>query len=138
MYRGPILFPLVLIVLGFLLLFSNLGYIQFDFWQFVTTWWPLLLIIGGLDILIGSLRARNVKPQMLALDLGAAQQAEVTINFGAGDLSRSISAQPSKPRLRSTSARAIWRSARPRPARSSTGRSKANCVTTSNPRAGCG
>ena len=34
MYRGPILFPLVLIVLGFLLLFSNLGYIQFDFWQF--------------------------------------------------------------------------------------------------------
>jgi len=86
MYRGPILFPLILVVLGFLLLFSNLGYIQFDFWQFILTWWPLLLIIGGLDILIGSLRARNVKPRTLALDLGAAAQADVSINFGAGDL----------------------------------------------------
>ena len=86
MYRGPIFFPLVLVVLGFLLLFSNLGYIQFDFWQFITTWWPLLLIIGGLDILIGSLRARNVKARTLALDLGAAAQADVSINFGAGDL----------------------------------------------------
>ncbi len=86
MYRGPIFFPLVLVVLGFLLLFSNLGYIQFDFWQFITTWWPLLLIIGGLDILIGSLRARNVKARTLALDLGTAAQADVSINFGAGDL----------------------------------------------------
>jgi hypothetical protein len=86
MYRGPILFPLVLIVLGFLLLFSNLGYIQFDFWQFVKTWWPLLLIIGGLDILIGSLRMRNVKARTLALDLGTATQGDISINFGAGDL----------------------------------------------------
>ncbi len=86
MYRGPILFPLVLVVLGFLLLFSNLGYIQFDFWQFIKTWWPLLLIIGGLDVLIGSLRTRNIKPRTLALDLGTAAQADVSINFGAGDL----------------------------------------------------
>jgi hypothetical protein len=86
MYRGPILFPLALIALGFLLLFSNLGYIQFDFWQFVTTWWPLLLIIFGLDILIGSLRTRHVKARMLALELGTALRAEVSINFGAGDL----------------------------------------------------
>jgi hypothetical protein len=86
MYRGPIFFPLVLVVLGFLLLFSNLGYIQFDFWQFIATWWPLLLIIGGLDILIGSLRARNVKPRILALDLGSAAQADVSMNFGAGEL----------------------------------------------------
>ena len=86
MYRGPILFPLVLIVLGFLLLFSNLGYIQFDFWQFVQTWWPLILIILGLDVLIGSMRARRVKTQTLAFDLGAAPQADVAVNFGAGDL----------------------------------------------------
>jgi hypothetical protein len=86
MYRGPILFPLVLIALGFLLLFSNLGYIQFDFWQFVTTWWPLLLIVFGLDILIGSLRSRNVKARTVALDLGTASQGDIAINFGAGDL----------------------------------------------------
>jgi len=86
MYRGPILFPLVLIVLGFLLLFSNLGYLQFDFWRFVTTWWPLLLIVFGLDILIGSLRMRNIKTRTLALDLSIAPRADVSINFGAGDL----------------------------------------------------
>jgi len=86
MYRGPILFPLILVALGFLLLFSNLGYISFDFWQFIKTWWPLLLIVFGLDILIGSLRARNVKARTLALDLGAAPQADVTIHYGAGDL----------------------------------------------------
>jgi hypothetical protein len=86
MYRGPILFPLVLIVFGFLLLFSNLGYIQFDFWQFIKTWWPLLLIIGGLDILIGSLRVHNVKARTLALGLGTAGQSDGSINFGAGDL----------------------------------------------------
>ena len=63
MYRGPIFFPLVLVVLGFLLLFSNLGYIQFDFWKFIETWWPLLLIIFGLDLLIGSLRAQRQAPR---------------------------------------------------------------------------
>ncbi len=86
MYRGPILFPLILIVLGFLLLGSNLGYFPFDFWQFIKTWWPLILIIMGLDVLLGSVRARNVKPRTLALELGAAPQADVSINFGAGDL----------------------------------------------------
>ncbi len=86
MYRGPILFPLILVALGFLLLFNNLGYIQFDVWRFVTTWWPLLLIVFGLDVLLASLRNRNVKPRTLALDLGAALQADVSINFGAGDL----------------------------------------------------
>ncbi len=84
--RRPILFPLVLIVLGVLFLLSNLGYIQFDFWGFIGTWWPLILVIVGLDVLIGSLWARNVKVQTLALDLGAAAQADVSINFGAGEL----------------------------------------------------
>lgn len=86
MYRGPILFPLILIVFGILLLFSNLGYIQFDVWQFITTWWPLALIIFGLDVLIGSLRGRNAKPRTLALPLGTTSQADVSINFGAGEL----------------------------------------------------
>lgn len=86
MYRGPILVPLILIVFGFLLLGSNLGYFAFDFWQFVKTWWPLILIIMGVDVLLGSVRARSVKPRTLALDLGTVSQADVSINFGAGDL----------------------------------------------------
>jgi hypothetical protein len=86
MYRGPIFIPLTLIVVGILLLGSNLGYFSFDFWRFIATWWPLLLIIGGLDILVGSIRARNVKAQTLAFDLGTSPQADVSINFGAGDL----------------------------------------------------
>ena len=38
MYRGPILVPLLLIVLGILLLAGNLGYIQFNFWTFIEGW----------------------------------------------------------------------------------------------------
>ncbi len=86
MYRGPILFPLVLIGLGVLLLLGNLGVIRFDFWQFISTWWPLILIIVGLDVLIGSLRTRNVKPQTFALELGTAERADVEIHYGAGEL----------------------------------------------------
>lgn len=86
MYRGPILFPLILIGLGVLLLLGNLGYIQFDFWQFISTWWPLMLIVLGLDVLIGSLRTRNVGPRTFALELGAAAQAGVAIHYGAGEL----------------------------------------------------
>lgn len=86
MRRGPILFPLVLIGLGILFLLSNFNVIQFDFWQFIGTWWPLILVIVGLDILIGSFRARNIEPEVLSLDLGSATQADVSVSFGAGEL----------------------------------------------------
>jgi len=44
--------PIVLIVLGVVFLANNLGLLRFfDFWDVLSTWWPLILIavgVGGL------------------------------------------------------------------------------------------
>jgi hypothetical protein len=43
---------LVLIVLGTLFLLDNLGFSHFDVGQLIATWWPLLLILGGINLLL--------------------------------------------------------------------------------------
>lgn len=47
--RGSIFFALLLIVLGVIFLLSNTGMIQGDVWSLVAQFWPLLLIVIGLD-----------------------------------------------------------------------------------------
>ena len=42
----------ILIVLGGLLLLDRLGYKPFDLGEFLHTWWPLVLIILGLSMLV--------------------------------------------------------------------------------------
>ncbi len=52
--RRPSLFgPLLLIGLGFLLLFDQLGYLELDFWSLLGRFWPVFLILAGLDLLLG-------------------------------------------------------------------------------------
>ncbi len=86
MRRGPIVWPLVLIVLGVLFLLNNFNLVRFDVGQFIAQWWPLLLILVGLELLIGGMFYRRPAAQTLSLDLGAAAQADVKIDFGAGKL----------------------------------------------------
>jgi hypothetical protein len=43
----------LLIGLGFLLLFDQLGYIDLDFWALLGRYWPVFLILAGLDLLLG-------------------------------------------------------------------------------------
>jgi hypothetical protein len=45
--------PILLIGLGIVLLLSNLDFLDFDAWQLVMRFWPLILIAIGLDILLG-------------------------------------------------------------------------------------
>lgn len=45
--------PLVLIGAGVMLLLSNLGYLPWESWNLVWRLWPLLLIVLGIDVLIG-------------------------------------------------------------------------------------
>ncbi len=45
--------PLVLITAGVLFLLANLGALPFTFWEIAARLWPLLLILIGLDIIIG-------------------------------------------------------------------------------------
>jgi hypothetical protein len=53
-YRRPSLIgPLILITIGVLFLLSNMGMLPFTFWEVAVRFWPLLLILVGLDIMIG-------------------------------------------------------------------------------------
>jgi lia operon protein LiaF len=58
---SSMLWGLVFIALGVALLLERLGYMQFDLGQFLHTWWPLILIIIGLGMLIDRPREKKVK-----------------------------------------------------------------------------
>ncbi len=62
----------VLVVLGVLLLLSNTSVINLDgFWNFVRTWWPLLLIIwGAWELVSGGFRLRLWPVILLLLGIG--------------------------------------------------------------------
>jgi Cell wall-active antibiotics response 4TMS YvqF/Domain of unknown function (DUF5668) len=79
-YRRKSLFgPTLLIGLGLLLLFNNLGWLQVDVWAMVARFWPLLLIAAGLDLLLGR---RGFVGGLLALVLIGAVVLGA-LNFGS-------------------------------------------------------
>jgi hypothetical protein len=47
--RVELFFPLLLIIIGVMLLLSNIGVISGDIWSLIWQFWPLLLIVIGLD-----------------------------------------------------------------------------------------
>ena len=49
--RSGILGPLVLVIIGLLLLLNNMGMLPLGFWGTIWRFWPLILILIGLDIL---------------------------------------------------------------------------------------
>ncbi len=49
------LLPLSIIALGAMLLLGNLGILSIrDVWHFLMTWWPALIILWGLQLLVSS------------------------------------------------------------------------------------
>lgn len=54
--RPGVLGPLLLITLGVLFLLANLGYLDSTFWLSLIQFWPLLLILAGIEILLGRSR----------------------------------------------------------------------------------
>ena len=54
MRRKPSLIgPIIMIAIGVLFLLNNLGLLPWGVWELVWHFWPLILILAGLDILIG-------------------------------------------------------------------------------------
>ena len=51
--QHSIVLPIILIILGILLLLSNLGYLPPGFWANAWRFWPVILILVGLEVLIG-------------------------------------------------------------------------------------
>ncbi|MCX7839764.1 MAG: DUF5668 domain-containing protein [Anaerolineae bacterium] len=51
--RPSLIGPLILITLGVLFLLVNLGYLPLSLWEIAFRFWPLILILVGVEILIG-------------------------------------------------------------------------------------
>ncbi len=62
--RGSLIGPIILIGLGLVFLFNNLGILSWDVWDILVRFWPILLIAIGLDILIGR---RSILGSLLAV-----------------------------------------------------------------------
>lgn len=61
MARGSssIFWGVVFLLFGVLFLLNNLGLIYFNLWDFIADWWPLVLVILGLSIILKR-RSRQV------------------------------------------------------------------------------
>ena len=66
--QGRIFWGLILIILGTLFLFDQLG--EIDFGEMISTYWPAIFIILGLSILVGS-GFRNTGPGLFFVLFGA-------------------------------------------------------------------
>jgi hypothetical protein len=120
--HGSIFLPLVLIGLGIVFLLTNLGVVDWDVWESLVLFWPVLLIALGLDLILGRgiLRgllafvivavvlggvafavyefggserwAETTEPVSQALE--GASRAEVRLAFGSGTLEVGALADP--------------------------------------------
>jgi hypothetical protein len=66
--RGSIVFPIILIAIGLIVLFSNLGALRGNAWDIVLVFWPVLLIAFGLD---GILKREGIVGPVFLIGLGA-------------------------------------------------------------------
>ena len=85
---APLIWGLILIVLGALFLAQELTNGAFDAGEFIGKAWPLLLIVVGAVLLLGAVtnRPRRGAVERWSTDLGGLQRASVRIEFGAGSL----------------------------------------------------
>jgi hypothetical protein len=84
MRRSSIFWGSLLLLLGILLLLSNLGIFSFNVWA---VFWPLVLILIGARMLWGFTRRREaLQTQELSLPLEDVSQAEIQFHHGAGTL----------------------------------------------------
>ncbi|MBC7264323.1 MAG: hypothetical protein H5T64_08175 [Chloroflexi bacterium] len=61
--------PIILIVVGVLLLLNTLGYLSWGIWASLWRFWPVLLILAGLEIIVSRLRSPIVYLLMIAVTL---------------------------------------------------------------------
>jgi len=65
--RTPILGPVILITIGVLALLQNFGQLPASFWPTLWRLWPLLLVLVGVELLLGQARLPSAVSFLLAL-----------------------------------------------------------------------
>jgi hypothetical protein len=84
MKKSTLFWGTVLVLFGFLLLLDNLNLLPVKIWDIL---WPLLLVLLGIAILVGSLTARrSPETEHLIVPLEGASRVNLRINHGAGRL----------------------------------------------------
>ncbi len=78
--------PVAWIVVGALLMLSTTGNLASGPGELINDWWPLALVVLGVWFLIGGIVPRSGPSEALALPIGSATEANVRIQFGAGEL----------------------------------------------------
>lgn len=63
--RGSVTGALILIVVGFMLLLYNLGYLPGDIWRYLWRFWPMIIILVGADIALRGFPAWFALPVLL-------------------------------------------------------------------------
>ncbi len=116
MRRKPnLISPIILIAIGVLFLLNNFGLLPWGVWELVWRFWPLVLILVGLEILIGWSRSgiaialvlslglllilgcllaaiywgypeRGIERESMVQEMGDVEEAAIEIELAAGDL----------------------------------------------------
>ena len=93
---GPIFWPIFLIAIGVLFLLGNLGLLSFNPWE-LWRLWPLILVVIGLDVLLEVTLGRSrAGSESLSIDRDTLSEAEVSFEFGAGELNVAAAAGADK------------------------------------------
>ena len=94
MRKNRIFWAVVLVVVGFLLLLSNLGLFNINLWNL---FWPTLLIVLGVWFLIGTtVGTGEIEKEEGSVDLGDVESATITVKYGAGRMKLNASAEAGK------------------------------------------
>jgi hypothetical protein len=94
MRTNRIFWAVVLVCAGFLLLLNNLGLFNINVWNL---FWPTLLVVLGIWFLVGTASGKGeFVMEEGSVDLGDAENASVTVKYGAGRLDLDASAEEGK------------------------------------------
>lgn len=84
MRRSSLFWGLALLIIGAVLLLSNLGLLPVVGWSLV---WPILIVLlGGFTLLSAFQRPAEMEVQHATIELPSTPRANVQLNFGAGHL----------------------------------------------------
>ncbi len=83
--RPPILGPVILIGIGVLARMQNYGQLPGNFWQTIWQLWPILLVLLGVEIIIGQMRLPSLFSFILALAIIAGTIGGVVYLAAQGD-----------------------------------------------------
>lgn len=91
MRRSGVLWGIILLLVGVVLLFSNLGVIAVELWPAI---WAILLIVLGLGVLWSAVSGPGGESEAVSVPLEGAGSARLRVRHGAGRLRIGAGADP--------------------------------------------